>query len=170
MKYPSANISITDVYNREAIRSEYQRFKSCQLTGIDETIPSVVQLMKEPPSKLNKEKELKSNISFNSSTSSTYERNNLVLSDMSKEEKDTLIEKIKLTDCQVKLIDISTVNSNQTPRNSSESPQPVNSENRTGLKLTISTSSLNSSSFDKNYRSPSRKKKKKAKKSSFNKD
>jgi hypothetical protein len=168
MNYPSVNISVTDIYNREAIRSEYQRFKSCQLTGIDETIPSVVQLIKEPPPKSSKEKEVKSNISFNSSAS--YEGNNMVLSDMSKEEKDKLIEKIKLSDCQVNLIDISIVNSNQSARDSSEGPSPYNSESRTGLKLTISTSSLNSSGFDKSYKSPSKKKKKKAKKASFSKD
>ena len=183
MAYPAVNIDLEN-FTRETILLEYQRFKNLQLTGFDETCKNVAILLKEPLPKEKKEKEKSSRSNRNRIeeeddeedeepsieeeeekipvVSSSYNHQaDLGLPKLSEEEKEKLIEQIKMSDCQVKLIDINaSMNSNQITMNSNNTDE---SDARTGLKMTISTANMNSHSADK-IRSSCKKKKKKHKK------
>ncbi|RWS10994.1 nipped-B-like protein [Dinothrombium tinctorium] len=119
MNYPTTEITIDSGWERNVILAEYQRFKNLQLTGVDSTLKTVSQLLKEP---VPKSKQIQDQVQAPKS----YQVYSDDIPDLSREEKEKLIEKIRASDCKVSLIDIS-----------ANMKSPIKEQS---LKMTINTS------------------------------
>lgn len=171
MKYPVVNINSDDIPDEGSIRAEFRRFKNIQITGLDNASKNVAEIMKHPMAKEKKEsykerdREMRLERELydaNSSPVNNQGKNQpatYLPSDIPQEMKDKIIEQINLSDCQVRLVDISSMNADEMGMNSS--PSNMDSESRSSLKMTISTSALNSHRIDKDKMKSSCKKKKK---------
>lgn len=176
MKYPEVNIKIDEPPNEQAIRAEFRRFKNLQITGLDNSCENVADIIRHPSYKDKKEtsKEKDREIKYErdqDSVSNEHPSENHdgspssfnLPADLPKELKEKMIEQIKMSDCQVRLVDISSMNDEMSLNSSTANDN--DGEARSSLRMTISTSALNSHRSEKSS-SSSKKKKKKHKRTS----
>ncbi|RWS29388.1 nipped-B-like protein [Leptotrombidium deliense] len=106
MMYPTTEVNMESGWDRNMLLSEYQRFKNLQLTGVDNCSKTVTQLLREPTAKPKPAIQEYSTEAHKAAYHYCGDEDKSY-NEMSREEREKLIEQIKASDCKVSLVDIS---------------------------------------------------------------